>query len=128
MVERMLPIKWDLVGEDAIVQGSYWNKPQALTYLDVNGNVVVWDTTGYTARMHVRANIESAVALELSTANGRLVVGEPNTTVRLVLTAGATMNVPDFGMGVYDLVLTDQYGVDQIVFHGRAAMQRRVTR
>lgn len=55
-----------------IIQGSHWAKPIRLELDD--GSPL--DTTGYAARMQVRADAESStVLLDCTTANGRLAVG-----------------------------------------------------
>ena len=107
MNERELPIRWDLTGEDAIVQGATWTRYTALEYLDPDtGAVTTWDTTGYTARMTIRATIGGPVVLELTTENGRLEVGDPDWTVKISLTPAATTDLADWGLGVYSLEAT----------------------
>ena len=128
MSDAAVPIRWDLVGEDAITQGAAWTRYSALEYTDAGGNVVTWSTTGYTARMQVRATIDGPVVLELTTANGRLQTGVAGWTIVLSLTAAASAGLADWGLGVYDLEIVDTFGTVTRIHYGAVALSREVTR
>lgn len=127
--EQTLPIRWDLTGEDAIVQGADWRREMLLTYSDGTN----WDTSGYTGRMMIRADYDSPVLLDCSTANGRIEVGIQGTApnqrnIAITLTAAATAALVDWGVGVWDIELTDATGHVVRVCGGQAALSREVTR
>ena len=123
--ENELPIRWDLTGEDAIVQGATWERYSALTYLDpVTSTEIVWDTTGYTARMTIRPSVGAAAVLELTTENGRLAVGDPDWTVKMSLTPAATAGLADWGLGYYSLEIIDAFGHEYRIHDGRCALRR----
>jgi hypothetical protein len=63
----LLPGRHDIT----VIQGADWTLP--LRVLLDDGTLL--DTADSTARMQIRASIDAAVALELTTANGRLGVG-----------------------------------------------------
>ncbi len=126
--EQTLPIRWDLTGEDAIVQGADWRREMLISYDDINN----WNTSGYTARMMIRADYDSPVLLDCSTANGRIEVGIQGTApyqrnIAITLTAATTGALSDWGLGVWDIELTDSTGHVVRVYYGRAALNRQVT-
>lgn len=85
-------------------QGSVFDV--SLTY-KVGGTAI--DLTGWTARMQVRATVDSStVLLDLSTANDRIRVGSGGL-IRLVLDDTDTAAL-DWQRGVYDLELTNPTG------------------
>lgn len=125
--ELSLPLRWDLVREDAITQGADWVRYIDLYYDDeALGTEVLWEPAGATARMHIKADYGGAVALELTTENGRLRIGDGHT-LTLWLTAAATAGVADWGLGVYDLEIVDAASAVIRVYHGRVALSREVT-
>ena len=82
--------------------------------------------TGYTARMQVRATIDSTtVALELTTSNGRISLGGSAGTVTLTVPA-ATMTLD--GQYVYDLELISGSGVVTRLVQGTFTVRAEVTR
>ena len=67
------------------------------------------DITGYSAKMQVRKDIGSPVAIELSTANSRITLDGPNGVINLLIAANDTaVLVP--GVYKYDFDLTDTNG------------------
>lgn len=61
------------------------------------------DLTGCKARAQIRAEIDSPdVLLELTTENGRILLGGPAGTIRLLVGAADTAAI-DWDAGVYDL-------------------------
>jgi len=126
--EQTLPIRWDLTGEDAIVQGADWRREMLLSYEDGT----IWPTSGYTGRMMIRADYDSPVLLDCTTTNGRIEVGIQGTApyqrnIAITLTAATTAALSDWGLGVWDLELTDSTGHVFRVYFGRAALNRQVT-
>jgi len=68
------------------------------------------DLTGFTARMHVRTDIDAALTLlELTTENSRITLGGIAGTIKLSITATDTTALT-FTEGVYDLELIDTGG------------------
>lgn len=62
---------------------------RTITWKNADGTPM--DLTGYTALMHVRESVGSAtVELELSTENGRLVLGDETGTVQILVDAATT--------------------------------------
>lgn len=79
----------------------------------VDGANAPIDTAGFQARMCIRPSYADAVVLECSTANGRMSVGlddDDATNLRWSVPPSVTALVPDFGKGVYDIVITDNTG------------------
>lgn len=126
--ERTLPIRWDLTGEDAILQGADWIRYHAFDYLNTTtSEVEIWDTTGYTARMTIRAEYGGTAILSLTTENGRLEVGGEDWSLKMHLTPAATAGLASWGIGVYDCEIVDEFGRVTRVLHGRAALSPEVT-
>lgn len=117
-----------------VEQGATWE--QALLWSDDDGPV---DLTGYTARMQVRKTLaSSATEIELTTANGRIVLDEiedpPGTVVsniQLILTdeltaAFETRNTKQTWR--YDLDLTSPGGATRKLLKGKFVVNPEVTR
>jgi hypothetical protein len=126
------PIQWDLTGEDAITQGADWSRYMALYYIHpTTGVETLWNTTGFTGRMTVRASYDAPVSLTATTANGRLVTGlqGPNNAfcLSIQLSNSYTASLVDWGLGVWDLELVDTSGTVTRVYAGRAALSREVS-
>jgi hypothetical protein len=87
------------------------------------------DLTGCTARMQVRASVNSpTVLLSLTTENGGIVLGGTAGTVELcILTAEQTAALT-WARGVYDLEIV--YNPDNVrrLLHGTVTVSREVTR
>lgn len=63
------------------------------------------DLTGYTAKMQVRSKVDdTVVVLELSTLNGKIILGGLNGKINLLVPYTDTENLP-VGMYKYDLEL-----------------------
>jgi hypothetical protein len=92
--------------------------------------------TGWSARMQVRATVDSAtVIVELTTANNRIVLGTSGdlTTgaIRLLLSATDTSSLPlstDPAGHVYDLELVGPGGIVERLVEGRVIVSPEVTR
>lgn len=134
MSERQFPLRWDLTGDDAIIQGADWARYRALEYRDpADGLIKLWDTTGFTARMTIRATYDGPVLLTATTANGRLSVGIQGTApyqynLGITLPNSVTTALADWGFGVWDLELVDSFGKVTRVYHGNAVLEREVSR
>ena len=108
---------WNFVAD----QGATLSK--VLTYKDANGTPV--DLTNYTARMQLRERTNStSVALELTTANGRITLGGAAGTVTLSVPA-TSMTIT--GTYVYDLELVSGATVTRLVM-GEVFIRPEVTR
>lgn len=82
--------------------------------------------TGYTARMQVRPSVASEqVIVELSTANGKIVITPLIGLVKLQLTAAETQVLSS---GVYDLELVDASGFVIRLLEGKFTVSPEVTR
>ena len=103
-------------------QGATFTRDVEVTNFDDS----IRDLSGYTARMQVRKDLESASALvELTTENGRISV-TPNTgTVSLTITAADTAAL-EFG-GIYDLELIGASGVVERLLQGNFHLDENVT-
>ena len=81
------PIREHLV----IWQGMKFSKPFFLEKADGTW----YDTTGYTARMHIRPSAGSAtLTLECTTENGRLATGHSATVNGVAYTGGVLISIP----------------------------------
>lgn len=104
-----------------IEQGTTFEK--RLTWRDKNKRPV--SLTGYTARMQIRPSVAATeVILELSTSNGRIVIGASGT-IDLKLTPAETSALK---AGVYDLELTDASGRVTRLIEGKLNLSPEVTR
>ena len=83
--------------------------------------------TGYTARMQVRPEIESTnVLVELTTTNGRLVLGGAAGTIAMSLGPEITATIDRDGF--YDLEIISSGGAVHRVLRGRFVVNLEVTR
>ena len=106
-----------------IEQGATYS--QVITYKETGAAISL---VGYTARMQVRATLESAEALiELTTGNGRIALGGAAGTITLTISATDTAALTA-GRGVYDLELVSGSGIVTRLLQGVATISRNVTR
>ena len=89
------------------------------------------DITGRNARMHIRQDIaDTSTLLELTDANGRIILGGAAGTIEIKLTAAETSAIT-WDYGVYDLELYyDDAGeevVDKLI-RGNISVIKEVTR
>lgn len=83
--------------------------------------------TGYAAKMQVRSAAGAVdVLLELSTVNGRIVLGTVNGSITLVVTAAVTSLVT-WTSGVYDLKLVAPDGTETRLIEGNITVSAGVT-
>jgi hypothetical protein len=130
--EQQYPIRWDLTGEDAIVQGVTWRRYRAITYM-VGSTLTVFNTTGYTAQMTIRADYPPSPVLASHTTGIIVSLGALTTSdgqpysIGITIPQSATTALTDFGIGKWDLILIDSFGSREMVYHGNAALERSVS-
>ncbi len=84
--------------------------------------------TGYTARMQIRATVAAGTfAIELTNANGRIVLGGALGTIDLTIAAADTALI-GAGSYVYDLELVSGSAVVTRLIQGTATVVAEVTR
>ena len=106
-----------------IDQGAHFERLMTIT----NPDGSEYDLTGYTARMQIRTEIDADdVMCELTTANGRIVLGGEEGTVRLIIESAVTETFDD--EGVYDLELIDSDGKVYRLLKGKVKVELEVTR
>lgn len=104
-------------------QGSTWS---VTPVWKINGVAV--DVTGYSAKMQVRTDASSAsVIVELSSANGRIVVGTTDGSFALTLSNTVTAALAE-GQYVYDLEVTAPDGTVTKLLRGAFSVVPEVTR
>lgn len=99
------------------------------------------DLTGYSAKMQIRDSIGGSLLIELSTANGRILLEEDTYlnsltnlqdstgVITLLIPSGvSTASIPTYlDAGVYDLELTDPLGEVTRVLQGSMVFSQNVT-
>jgi len=86
------------------------------------------DLTGYTASMQVRQFVDSAsVLVELSTANGKIVITSALGQINLTLTSSQTAALSPAGNYLYDLNLTSPGGYVYKILQGAFVVNASVT-
>lgn len=109
------------------------NSINALSYTTyVSGGVIEYnkpiDLTGMTARMQIRAKVDSDVVLhELTTENGGIVLDNISKTIKLNIAAATTAEFI-FAQGVYSLEIVDTLGIVTPFASGAVSVIREVTR
>lgn len=113
-------------------QGSTFARTLTLRYPDpespaIDPEYLLWDFTGYTARMQVRRTLQSTTALiSLTTANGRITLGGVTGNIELLIDAEDTAEITS--SGVYDLEIIDPNGVVSRILQGEFHLSEEVTR
>jgi hypothetical protein len=88
---------------------------------------LLYDLSGYEARMHVRRTVDSSTTLiELSTDDGSIVLGGEDGTIELTISAEDTALLTS--SGVYDLEIISDTGVVSRVLQGAWRLSQEVTR
>ncbi len=105
-------------------QGSTFQR--VIEIKDTDGTV--YPLTGYTARMQIRREIDSTtILLELTTANGRIVIYSGLGAIELKLSASETTALTRGGY--YDLeIVKTSTGEVQKVLRGEFRLEKEVTR
>lgn len=99
---------------------------RTLTWKDAAGSLV--NLSGYSGRMQVRADVESAdTVLSLTNTNGGLTLGGAAGTVLITVSAteSATLTAGDY---VYDLELVNAGGEVTRLVQGQFTVRAEVTR
>jgi hypothetical protein len=108
-----------------IFQGATLN--QTLFYETGDPSTPV-NLAGFTAKMHIRSKPESkALILELSTANGRIILNETTGSIRLFISATDTANLSVCDKAVYDLELYSG-SITTRILQGNVIISPEVTR
>jgi len=88
---------------------------------------LLYDLTGYEARMQVRRTVDSSSALvSLSTDDGSIVLGGEDGTIEITIAAEDTALLTS--SGVYDLEIISDAGVVSRVLQGEWRLSPEVTR
>lgn len=115
----MLAGQYNLV----IDQGAHFER--LMTVRNPDGSL--FDFTDFTARMHIRTELDSEdIMCELTTENGRIILGGAAGTVKLIIEAEVTEEFDD--EGVYDLEIIDDYGRVYRLLKGKVKVELEVTR
>lgn len=86
------------------------------------------DLTDYTARMQIRADIDSTAALlSLTTENGGITLGDEDGTITLYIAADVTEEI-DWDCAVYDLELVTDDDIVTRLLQGRITISKETTR
>lgn len=110
-----------------IDQGATYRKVHTWKIGDLLASAPV-DLTGCVARMQIRDEVDSdTVLLELTTANGRILLGGTDGTVTLTLSAVETAALA-FARGVYDLEVVLADGSVRRLMYGAVIVSPEVTR
>ena len=108
-----------------IYQGASFDRTFTWRTGDPAANV---NLTGYTGRMQVRSNTTApTVALEVSTANGRMALGGAAGSIAVTVTATDTAALAA-GYFVYDMELVSPGGAVTRLLEGRITVSPEVTR
>lgn len=106
-----------------IDQGAHFERSMTIR----NPDGTIFDLTGFTARMHIRTELDSDdVMCELTTENGRIELGGALGTVRLIIESDVTEEFDD--EGVYDLELIDEDDRVYRLLKGKVKVELEVTR
>ena len=111
-------------------QGTDFSRSCILKYPDptdpTGSTYLLYDLTGYTARMQIRQTLESATPeIELTTANGGIVLGGTAGTFEIVMTNTQTAALDSDG--VYDLEIVSSGGTVSRVIQGTFTLDLEVT-
>lgn len=92
-----------------------------------NPDESLYNFTGYTARMHIREELDSDdFQVALTTENGGISLGGAAGTITLYLSAATTSTLDD--EGVYDLEIIAPSGKIYRLLKGRVKVDMEVTR
>lgn len=111
-------------------QGTDFSRSCILKYPDpadpTGSTYLLYDLTGYTARMQVRRTLESASPeIELTTANSGILLGGVAGTFEIVMTSTQTAALDSDG--VYDLEIISAGGTVSRVIQGTFTLDLEVT-
>ena len=112
-------------------QGTDFSRSCILKYPDANdpsgSTYLLYDLTGYTARMQIRRTLESATPeIELTTENGGIILGGSAGTFEIVMSDTQTAALDSDG--IYDLEIISGGGTVSRVIQGTFTLDLEVTR
>lgn len=109
----------DILQNYVVRQKSDWTLDAI--YKDQNG--VVIDVTGYTAVLYLKRHPQQtgAAALQLTTANSKIVVTGPQGKFSITITDSETAGLS--GLYYYDLIITSPTGVSSVILEGKVLFQ-----
>lgn len=121
-----LPVTMSDPANLTIVQGDTF--PYRFTYYAGEPGVAApVNLTGATAKMQVRASATGPVLLELSTDNGKIVLGGAAGTIDLLLSAAETAAI-EWVQAVYDLAITFADSSVRKPIRGSVTVVKAITR
>lgn len=109
------------------------NKVNSLSYTAyTSGGVIEYnkpmDLSGMTARMQIRARVDSDTVIhELTTENGGITINNTTKEIRLKISAASTAGF-SFGQAVYNLEMIDSLGSVNNFARGTVTLTKEVTR
>lgn len=111
-------------------QGTDFSRSCILKYPDptdpTGSTYLLYDLTGYTARMQVRRTLESVSAeIELTTANSGILLGGVTGVIQIVMTNTQTAALTSDG--IYDLEIISSAGAVSRVIQGTFTLDLEVT-
>ena len=116
--------RYDLI----IEQGASFRRE--IWWRDEDGDII--DVSSYTARMHVRADVDDvSPQVTLTTENSRITLSAGAAgayNILLTMTPSTTAALTDWGRGVYDLELVSGGGTVTRVLEGYAVLSKEATR
>jgi len=113
-------------------QGSTFSRTITLKYPDpasppADPTYLLWDFTGYTARMQVRRTVDSStIIISLTTENGRISLFGASGIMELNISAADTATITS--SGVYDIEIISNAGVVSRILQGDFTLSQEVTR
>ena len=111
-------------------QGTDFSRSCILKYPDptdsTGSTYLLYDLTGYTARMQIRRTLESASPeIELTTANSGIILGGAAGTIDIAMTNAQTAALDSDG--IYDLEIVSGAGTVSRVIQGTFTLDLEVT-
>jgi hypothetical protein len=94
------------------------------------GGILSWNTpvplVGYTAKMQIRESVGAPLIVELTTANGGIVIDSTNYTITIAMTDTQTAAF-SFPIALYSLELTDSLGSVSTFMTGSVTLVQEIT-
>lgn len=99
---------------------------------EANTGYIEWyspkDLTNFTARMQIRASVDSTDTLvSLTSGGGDIVISLPDAKITMTIATAVTETL-DFDTAVYDLELVDSSGEATRILEGEVTLSKEVTR
>lgn len=90
--------------------------------------IALVDLSTYSAKLQVRKDYNSPVLIDLSTADGSILVSATSPNLTLKFTPAKTVNMTVFDDLIYDLDITSSTGIITTILGGSFSISRQVTR